>query len=161
RPQEAEAAYRQARQLFEKLVAENPAVPDYRHYLGAVLNNLASYPRDRGELAEARQMVEQAIDYQRAALKSNPRHPRYRELLGNHNGTLTEFLVQLGEQVKAGKPAAEAPQLYPDSDQECLRAAEFVARCVPLAEKDTRLAEGARRALAQAYAEKAVAWLRE
>jgi tetratricopeptide (TPR) repeat protein len=161
RPQEAEAAYRQARDLLEKLVAGSPTVPEYRHLLGAALNNLAEYPGGRNELAEARQLLEQAVEHQQVALKSNPRHPVYREFLGNHHRGLTGCLVLLGEHGAAAKSAADAPRLYPDSWQECVRAAEFLARCVPLAEKDVRLPEGQRRTVAQTYVDQAVAWLRE
>jgi hypothetical protein len=41
------------------------------------------------------------------------------------------------------------------------RAAEFLARCVPLAEKDGQLTQQQRRTVAQPYADQAVAWLRE
>jgi serine/threonine protein kinase/tetratricopeptide (TPR) repeat protein len=159
--QEAEAAYRQARELFERLVADFPAAPDARSILGAVLNNLSKYPGSRGELAEARLLAEQAIEHQGLALKSNPRHPVYRQYLGNHYRTLAGILVLLGDHAEAAKIAVEAPRLYPDSWQECVRAAEFLARCVPLAEKDARLPDDQRRTLAQAYADQAIAWLRD
>src|SRR5262249_34137781 len=57
--------------------------------------------------------------------------------------------------------AAELPRLYPDGWEEYHRAAGFLARCAPLAEKDTRLPEAERRTLAGAYADRAMARLRE
>src|SRR5262249_39249492 len=49
----------------------------------------------------------------------------------------------------------------PNRWQECVRAAEFQARCMPLVEKDARLTEEHRRTLVQRYADQAMAWLRE
>jgi tetratricopeptide (TPR) repeat protein len=161
RHQEAEAEFVQAREILQKLTADFPKMIEFRHFLGGVLNNMAHYPIERGELAAARTLLEQAVEHQSAALKSNPKHRVYREWLGNHYRTLTEILVKQGEHAAAAKTAAEAPRLYPDKGEQCLRAAGFVARCVSLAEKDTNLADDRRRSLAQAYADQAMAWLRQ
>jgi tetratricopeptide (TPR) repeat protein len=161
RDKEAEAAFRQAQVLLERLAAELPTVIVYRHLLGAVLNNLSMYITERGDLAESRKLLEQAIEHQNIALTSNPRHPVYRNFLANHYRSLADVLVQQGEHSSAVKTAAEAPRLYPKKWQECLRAAEVAVRCVPLADKDSKLAEDQRRVLANAYADSAVAWLRQ
>jgi serine/threonine protein kinase/Flp pilus assembly protein TadD len=161
RDKEAEAALGQARELFEKLVADLPTVINHRHMLGAVLNNLSMYVSGRGDLRQSRLLLEQAVEHQNIALASNPRHPVYRLFLANHYRSLADVLMQLGDHSSAASTAAEAPRLYPKQWGECLRAAEVLARCAPLAEKDGRLAEGQRTTLAKAYADQSVAWLRQ
>ncbi|HYT90299.1 MAG TPA: tetratricopeptide repeat protein, partial [Gemmataceae bacterium] len=158
---EAEDAYREARRQFEKLVSEFPQTIDHRHVLGAVLNNLSRYPRGRGDLAESRALLERAIEHQSIALRSNPQHPRYREYLANHYRSLVEILIRQAEHGEAARIAAEAPRLFPTRWQECVRAAEYFSRCVPLAEKDARLPEDLRRTQAQVYADQAMTWLRD
>ncbi len=161
RPEQAEQDYRRAQAILEKLVADSPDVPQYQHVLGGTLGNLANLPHNQKDPALARQLLERAVRHQQAAFQTNAKHAGYRQFLGGHYRLLTETLVRLGEHAEAAKTAAEAPRLYPDSWQEYHRAAEFVARCVRLAEKDARLPEDERRARAQAYADQAVAWLRE
>src|SRR5262249_52503031 len=78
-----------------------------------------------------------------------------------HYGQLAEVLVELVEHSEAAKAAAELPRLFPNNWKEYHRAAELLARCVPLAEKDVRLPEDQRRSLTQAYADQAVGLLRE
>jgi serine/threonine protein kinase/Tfp pilus assembly protein PilF len=158
---EAEDEYNKARKVLEKLVADYSAVVDYRNILGMTLNNLAAFALERGQFAEMRQLLEKAVEHQTIALKSNPRHPGYREALGNHYRSLTGALVKLGKHAEAMKAAADAPKLNPTEWNEYLRAAEYAALCVPLAEKDAALPENQRRTVAQSYADQAMSWLRE
>jgi serine/threonine protein kinase len=161
KPAEAEDNYRKALEVLERLVADFPKAVDYHHVLGMILNNVAQYPMERGQFAEMRELAEKAIEHQRIALKGNPRHPGYREALGNHYRSLTGALVLLGKHAEAMKAAADAPKLSPASWYEYVRAAEYAASCVPLAEKDAGLPDKQRRTLARAYADQAMTWLRE
>jgi hypothetical protein len=52
------------------------------------LHSLAELLRDRGQLAEARALLEEAVGHQRLALKANPRHPDYRKALESHRSAL-------------------------------------------------------------------------
>jgi serine/threonine protein kinase/tetratricopeptide (TPR) repeat protein len=161
RPGEAEQHYRRALEIREKLAADFPTVATYQHLLGGTLHNLASLPQNQKNPAKARQFFERAVQHQQRAFQTNPKHMGYRQFLGLHYSGLGEALLALGEHAEAARTAAEAPRLYPNSWQECVRAAEFLARCMPLVEKDARLTEDQRRTLAQRYAHQAVAWLRE
>jgi len=142
-------------------VAESPQMIRYRHTLGAAANNLSLYLSERDDLAGARKLLEQAIEHQAFALKSNPRHPVYPLFLANHYRSLAEVLIRQGEHARAAETAAEAPRLFPDKWQEWIRAASYLANCIPLAEKDLRLSEKERRAVAQSYAKRAVRALSE
>jgi tetratricopeptide (TPR) repeat protein len=161
KPHDAEKAYRQARTLFEKLANGFPDVPDHQSHLAGTLHNLARLVRGRGEWADARQLLGKAVAHQQAALESNPKHPTYRRLLGTHYQDLAETLVQLGEHAEAARAAADALPFFPDSARDLYNSACYLARCVPLAEEDAKLAEEKRKELAQTYADRAVDLLRQ
>jgi hypothetical protein len=87
---DAERAHRQAIEYKQQLVADFPAVAMYRGDLGGSLHNFALLLQDQGKIEEARQLLEQAIKHQRAALTANPRSPIYLQFLRNHYGSLAE-----------------------------------------------------------------------
>jgi hypothetical protein len=157
---EAEQYHREALAIRKKLVADFPTVPDYQSELGASLNNLAMVRKERGDLAEARQLLEQAVGHQRAARRTNRGNPTYRLFLRNHYLELSDVLVRMKEHAGAAKAAAELPGAFPDGWQEYHRAAGFLARCVPLAETDTRLPESRRKEAARSYADQSMRMLR-
>ena len=70
--EESEQVQRRSLEILEKLAAEYPEVPDYRSAVGGGLNNIAAVLMDRGNWEEARQLLEQAIVHQKAALEINP-----------------------------------------------------------------------------------------
>src|SRR5262249_13307406 len=104
-PDEAVARYRDAVTLYQKLVAKSPNAHDL-NLLGQALNNHALILMDRGQLVEARQLLERAIQHQKAALQITPRDPGYLRDLGNHNWGLAETLVRLKEHGAAARTAA-------------------------------------------------------
>jgi serine/threonine protein kinase/tetratricopeptide (TPR) repeat protein len=161
RIQEAEQIYRETVARCQKLVDDFPDVPDYRNMLGGTLHNVATMCRQHGAFAEARALLEQAIGHQREGLKANPHSARYRPYLRNHFQVLAATLLQLGKHAEAAEAAAELPKVFPESWEEYDRAARFLAKCVPLADKDINLSEAQRKALAQAYADRARELLRE
>jgi hypothetical protein len=112
-------------------------------------------------LEEARQLLSEAITHQQAALKINPRNPTYRQFLRSHYWNLAETLVRWGDHGEAAQAAAKLPELYPAGWLEYHRAAGFLARCVPLAEKDAKLTEEKRKELARTYGLRAVELLSE
>src|SRR5262249_41922002 len=161
RHEEAERDYRRGLEIVDKLAADFPAVPRYQHLLGGTLYGLADVPCIRKDPAKAREFFERAVHHQQRAFQTNPKDPSYRLFLRLHYGKLAEVLVELGEHAEAAKTAAELPRLYPDRWRECFAAASFLARCVALARKDPRLSEARRRAVAQTYADQAIALLWE
>jgi serine/threonine protein kinase len=119
RPREAEEAFRRAVKTHEKLAAESPTEPDYRHNLGNALNNLAMLRGFfQGDPKEARRLAERAIAEQEAARKLNPRHPRYRLSLRNHLTVLADLLDDAEEALKLSRRALDVQEKlaadYPD-----------------------------------------------
>jgi tetratricopeptide (TPR) repeat protein/predicted Ser/Thr protein kinase len=158
---EAEKAIRQSRAVRERLADDFPAVPDYRCELGGVLNNLAIIQKYQGKLADARRSVEEAITHQQAARKMNAEAPRYRQYVYNHYWNLADILVIQGEHAEAVRATAELSRIFPDRGGNLVHAAWFVARCMPLAERDAGLPEAQRKALVQTYADQAMRYLWE
>jgi tetratricopeptide (TPR) repeat protein len=161
KPDEAVTVYRQALQTFEKLAAELPGVPDCRSDLGGLLSDLAMVYQRQKEHAQARPLLEQAIDHQQAALRANPRHPTYRQFLHIHYRLLADSLIQLGLHAELARRSEELARTFAEDREDGYRAGRYLARCVHLAEQDGQLPEPRRRDLAEAYARRAVAVLRE
>ena len=92
RPEESESVLRRALELRTSLVEQLPDVPKFRSGLGGTLNDLALLQFVRGDLDEARRLLEQAIPHQKVALASNPRDPTYRQFLSNHYLNLAKVL---------------------------------------------------------------------
>ncbi len=159
---EAEENWGQARTLFGQLVNEFPGVTDYREHLGMTLGNLGWLKAEQGEQAAARRHFEEAIEHLRSALEVNPENPHYRQLLRNQYQSLAETLVRLEEHAEAVRAARALAAIFPDRPQDGYYAVCFIARSVPLAQKDDRLADPtARQAVARKYVKLALALLRE
>jgi tetratricopeptide (TPR) repeat protein len=158
---EAEKAMRQSQTVRQRLADDFPATPFHRSELGSVLNNLAIIQLRQGKLAEARRSVEEAIAHQQAARKMDPEATLYRQFLYNHYWNLTDILVNQGEHAEAVRAAAKLADVFPESGANHVVAAWFVARCMPLAEKDAGLPADKRRELVRAYAELAMRYLRD
>jgi tetratricopeptide (TPR) repeat protein len=160
RPQEAEQACRRALDIQQRLVDELPGVPRQHHELGRMFDQLAGLLLVQGRPADARRNAERAVQHQQAALKLVPGQPAYQRALGRHYRVLAEALLRLGDHAAAAQAAAELPRYVLPADQGCRYAAGALARCVPLAERDPALPAEARRALALAYGDRAMALLR-
>jgi serine/threonine-protein kinase len=159
---EAEQTYRQALAIREKAVRSFPAIPLYRQELAASLQILADFLVQNGSnLTEARQLAELAVSYRQALLQAHPQDPNNRRGLREVYSLHAETLVRLGEHAAAAQTALQLPLLYPDSWQERLSAGWFLARCVPLADKDESLSASQRDTARQNYADRAVQLLRE
>jgi len=159
RPQ-AEAQYRIALVLRQKLAGESPNVPDYQSELGGTLNNLAIVLSGRGELVEARQHLERAIDHQHKALQTTPRHPTYRLFLRNHHHLLSDVRLRQGDHAAAVEAVGQLARVRPEVAKDAYDAACFLARAIPLAEKDVKSPEVIRKNLAMSYGDQAVEYLR-
>jgi tetratricopeptide (TPR) repeat protein len=161
RPKEAEAAFREAVTAHEKLVTAEPGVPDHESELSSTLGNLATFFGNQEDWSSARPLLEQAVTRQRKAFQSNPRNPDYRKRLRSQLDKLGDVLVQLNDHEAAAAVAQEWSQAFPDDAAHAIDIAELLARCVPLAEADTRLPTTRRNELAQVYGAHAIGLLRQ
>jgi tetratricopeptide (TPR) repeat protein len=158
---EAEKLYLRALDFYEKLAADFPNVPYNRAQLAHTLFLVSDLRlRHLKQFQQARQGVERAIGYQLKLCEAEPQNTDLRRNLRRQYSTLAESLIQLGEHREAAATALKLPPLFPDAWQECLSAGWFLARCLPLAQRDTRLSGSESEMLRQDYADRAVEWLR-
>src|SRR5262249_254214 len=99
--------------------------------------------------------------------KVDPANPTYRQFRRKHYLTLADTLLRQGEKGDPGKHAEatriapELPNLDPDNSESYHLAASIFVRAMPLAGKDTKLADAERKKLSESYASQAVAMLRQ
>jgi serine/threonine-protein kinase len=156
RLQEAEKPYRDALVQRKLLAEEFPKVPEYQNDVAGTLGNLARLSRKRKELAQARQVLEEAQPYHQAALKADERHPFFRQFFCNNQSLLGEILADLGEHAAAVESTKPLVRYAYRPGGDIYDAACIVSRCVFLAEKDEALPEARRRELARSYADRAM-----
>ncbi len=126
-----------------------------------MLARLANLAADRGDLAAARRLEEEAVAAKRAGLALAPRNNDFREVVSTTHITHIETLIGLREHADAARAIAELLSFSPDSGPQNFRAGSLLAQCVPLAAADSRLTDERRNELAKTYAERAVNLLRE
>jgi serine/threonine protein kinase/Flp pilus assembly protein TadD len=124
RKAEAAAAYDLARDGFEKLAADFPAVPLYRLNLAIGHNNLGLLLNDLGKGSEAKQQYRQALALLEKLAADFPAVPEYRQTLAESHYNLGILLRDMGKWAEAEQQYRQALAL-----QEKL-AADFPA--VPL-----------------------------
>jgi serine/threonine protein kinase len=96
RKAEAAAAFRQARDGFEQLAADFPAVPLYRHGLAISHNNLGLLLADLGKGAEAERAYRQALALFEKLAADFHAVPLYRQHLASSHNNLGNLLADLG-----------------------------------------------------------------
>ncbi len=160
RPADADAALADAGREFEALIARAPTEVDLKRYLGQTLADRADLCLARKDAAAARPFLERAIALQREALKPNDKDPDVRLALHEHLGRLAAAALDLGDYDGAARLAAELALFAPDATEGRLDAARLLARCATSVGADAKLPADRRKALADAYAARAVGFLR-
>jgi tetratricopeptide (TPR) repeat protein len=158
---EAEPAFGEALALRQRLAADFPILADDQSELAGAMVHVAGLARQRGNLAQARELLEQAHPYHQATLKANARHPGYRRLFRNNWLALAQVLTDLGDHAAAATAAEKLCQVAYDPAKDGYAAAAVLARCVRLGEKDAHLADAKRQELARSYADQALTMLGE
>jgi Flp pilus assembly protein TadD len=103
---EAEKAYRQALQLYERLVAEHPQVPQYRQELATTHNNLGVLLQATGRVADAEKAYRQALQLRERLVAEHPQVPEYRQELATTHNNLGVLLQATGRVAEAEKAFA-------------------------------------------------------
>jgi serine/threonine protein kinase/tetratricopeptide (TPR) repeat protein len=161
RPKEAEQAYREALALHKELAERYAADPEHQNQVAGTMVNLGRFLYMQRSYSAARELLDDAVPYHRAALQANPRHVGYRFFYRNNRWRLTETLIALKEHAAAAIAAQEFLDAATAPQQDPFQVACLLAACVTLALNDDRLESGARLALAQSYGDRATAALRQ
>jgi tetratricopeptide (TPR) repeat protein len=153
RLREAEANWKEAEKHFRWLAEQYPQEAEHQADLGKCEGNLGLLRFDQEDWPAARDYFKEAVGRLKAALDRNRERIDYREALRDHCQNLAETLVCAGEHEAAVEVAGELAAVFPEQPLGHYYAACFVARCVPLAEKEgdkARHAEQARKLLEEA-----------
>jgi tetratricopeptide (TPR) repeat protein len=127
RRDEAEQTRRRAVEIQNGLAANLPNDVGVRTSAGGCLNNLAESLIATGQLTEARQLLEQAVVHQRAALKIDPANAQSQDFLGNHFLLLTEVHVLSGDEDAVAKAAQDVTQFcLTDCDDLIVTATQYI-----------------------------------
>jgi serine/threonine-protein kinase len=157
----AEKAYHDALEIYKSLIEDFPKMPDHMAELADTLDGLAIIARKRMNLPLARQLLEQAQTHAQAALKANAHNPFYRSASREIQKDLAVTLLDLGEHTSAAEAATDLARIAFEPANDTYRAAGFLSRCAPLAEKDASLTEDKRLELAKSYGDRAMELLRQ
>ena len=129
--------------------------------LGGTLNNHAMLLslKDAGETQsdqiedsrEARDLLQEAITHQEAALALDPENSTSRQYLKNHWWLLARRLLDLMEHQEAAEATESMVDVFGSRAEDHAEAATLLARCAKLASGDVRLSESDRVEQSAAY----------
>jgi serine/threonine protein kinase len=158
---EAEGAQAEALAIQKQLAAESPAIGDYRNAVAGTLFNLANVAGRRRDFAAAGRFLDEALPHHQAALQGSPQRSDYRQYYRNSLLELTRTYAGQGDRPAALAVATKGHDLGWDPAVDAYGAACMLAQCVPVVEKDDKLAAARRQAGIAFYADQAMAMLRD
>jgi tetratricopeptide (TPR) repeat protein len=161
RRQEGEHALRKALAIFQAMAKRKQPTLEVRRELGRTLHSLARLSLEKKKLREALQFLTEAIKHQEVVLEFNPRGQADRLALRNHYGLFGLVQLELGEYNSAATTAVKVQETLPEDGRGCFLGARILGRCAALAEKDAKVPADKRKAAAQEYADRAMAFLRD
>jgi tetratricopeptide (TPR) repeat protein len=152
---EAEAEFRLALAGREQLVEHNDT-PEARSELADTQDRLALLVRAKGDTVEARRLLEWAIHYQSRARDARPESTADRRLWVRCQAHYAETLLALGDHQGVAQAAHELQSRASDDPSASVSAAEFLARCIRMAEADAGLTQAERAGKVDSYGRDAV-----
>ncbi len=158
RPGDAEPAFKSSIELFAGLVAEFPAVLAYKAILGQARGEYGQFLVAQGRQGDARTLLEEGIRDERTALAPGP---EAREPLRKHLTTLAALELDRKAHAEAARACEEMLKVAGAVPSARAEAARLLARCAPLAASDAALTPSRRAVISGAYADRAIALLRE
>ena len=120
----AERSFRQALDLQESLVRQNPDDLDLQSSLGGTYNNLGMLMEELQRNAEAADNFRHAVEHQQIARAHAPEVSRYQVFLSNHYYNYARILRRLGRPDEAVHVALARRQLWPNNAQHLYTVAE-------------------------------------
>jgi serine/threonine protein kinase len=161
RLKEAEQDWMAALSLRKQLAADFPNRSDPQNELAGSYVNLANLHLQQGNWAAAQRLLLEARPYHLAALKTNPKHPTYRQFYRIHLTALTQLHAGLLEQEQALHTAEICRDLGWNGPADAYDAASGLSQCVPIMAKHDKLDATQRKAAAHFYGDAAMKFLRD
>jgi serine/threonine protein kinase/tetratricopeptide (TPR) repeat protein len=144
---EREKLWGKAKTVWRQLVVRRPKNALSHYGLATTLHNRAVELGQRGDLATARTLFQEAIKHQRRAADLAPKEPGHRKMLVAHHDNLIITLQGLKDHAAVAQAAEDLARLEPQSWRAYYRAFQTVLRALFAAEKDDRLSAEKRKAL--------------
>jgi tetratricopeptide (TPR) repeat protein len=161
RLKEAEQDYDQALSIQKQLATDFPNWTVLRNELGRTCVDLALLHSQQGGWSAAKRLLLEGRRHHLAALKANPRNPRYRQFYGNHLVALTTAHAGLLEPEDAVRTAETYRNLGWDAPADAYNAACALSLCIPIVAKHANLDEKQRKEAARFYGDAAMKFLRD
>jgi tetratricopeptide (TPR) repeat protein len=161
RKKEAELMYRDALAVRKQLITKLPDAPKYQNDLAETLGRLAKIMLASKHYDEARRLLEEAVPHHQAALQAKPDNQTFQQGFNLNRYYFIQTLLGQSDHATAAKMTEEWIKAPLDPANDNYNAGCFFSLCVPVAEKDSKLTVMERRTLAQVYADRAMALLRE
>jgi eukaryotic-like serine/threonine-protein kinase len=160
-PDAAESGWRDALGVWKQLAADLPLVPEYQDGLAGALTNLATLDNERRNFDAAVARLEEAGPHIQAALKARPTDHGFRQSYRDLLAALAQSRRGLADHARLAATADDLARSACDPAKDSYDASALLAHCVTLARKDSKLAETKRSDIAQTYADRALALLRQ
>lgn len=144
---DAERAFATSIKARKALLDRHEGHAAYSSNLGGTLSRLAAVVADRGDVAQARAFLEEAVGLQLPVSRSNRQDLGIRERVNYSFRELTAILARQGADDEALRRAAEYNAAFTDP----LGAANYLARCVFLVVKRANSDADKRRAAVRSY----------
>jgi hypothetical protein len=138
-----------------------PMSSEYQSRAGATLSNLAVEARKRGEFDKSRALVEEALVYQKRALKTQPVYELAQDFLRTHYSELSLSLTELGDFSALAATAEARVADLPDVPVEYCAAAKSLAECMLQARDAEHVSTAERQRQATHFAQRAMALLED
>lgn len=158
---EAERDFGQALKLYQQLSADYQPAPEERNDVADILVRLGQLLDWRGDYRGARERLEQALPHHRAALKAFPGNSLYQRTWRDNMLVMGDALIHVSDHAAAAAMAERVAQCGAEPADDRYNAACFLARCVPLAERDAKLSKTRAQELVRTYGERAVKLLHD
>jgi WD40 repeat protein/serine/threonine protein kinase/tetratricopeptide (TPR) repeat protein len=137
--------------IREQLTILDPNDAEWQAQLGTTLEDLSDLHRVKGQLDEARRLLERAIRCQTIAREADPDEETYQRSLREHQAKLAVVLTLAGNHAAAADVALDMLRTSPDDWRTCHIAARTLSDCASVALRDTALQESERRKQAARY----------
>ncbi len=134
----SEEICREARDQYERLVADLPESSDAWHGLAGSLNNLGLVALSRRETADALALFDRALASERRAITINPKNPAYRAFHRIQSENRARCLLALGRFEEAETAAEDLAAYFDDSWEEPLASARILGRVLAAMEPRSR-----------------------
>jgi eukaryotic-like serine/threonine-protein kinase len=155
RGRDVEQLLRRSLALYEKLADDYPGKPFYHqeHAYGWWL--IAKFLKAAGRVEEAETAYRRAVSILEKRAAEYPNNDTLRSRLAANLADLADNLLQRGKHAEAANVAEQMVHALPKDASAARSAAHVLTRCAALAAKDARLSEKDRKAVSQAYADRA------